>query len=231
MPGAAASLLLAGAAAALAPLLAGPADAPQLAPGWRVATLPRQTLPVTRFTAERGAVRIDAADSYGNLVFDLALAEAPRRLRWSWRVQRPNGAADLRSKSGDDAPAKVCLSFDLPLEQLPFGERTRLRFFRASAGEHLPAATLCWVWGRTEARETLLDSPYTRRVRYIVVRNAADGGDGWHDETRDVAADFLRAFGDEAQTLPPLVAVLIGGDADNTHQQTQAHVAELRFEP
>jgi len=90
---------------------------------------------------------------------------------------------------------------------------------------------MCWVWGRIEARGALIDSPYTRRVRYIVLRNAADNLDTWFDETRDIAADFRRAFGDEAQALPPLVAVLIGGDADNTHQQTQAHVSDLRFEP
>lgn len=233
MPGAAASLLLA--AAVLAPLVVGPADAPQLAPGWRVATLPRQTKPVTRFVAERvgdrAAVRIDAAESYGNLAFELTPAEVPRLLRWAWRVHVPNTATDLHSKAGDDMPAKVCLSFDLPLEQLPFGERTLLRLFRANAGENLPAATLCWVWGRTEPRGTFIDSPFTRRVRYVVLRNAADNLDTWYEESRDIAADFRRAFGDEAQTLPPLVAVLVGGDADNTHQQTQAHVADLRLEP
>ena len=101
-----------------------------------VATLPRQTKPVTRFVAERvgerSAVRIDAPESYGNL------------------------------------------AFDLPLDQVPFGERTLLRLFRANAGENLPAATLCWVSGRVEARGALLDSPFTRRVRTIVLRNAAD---------------------------------------------------------
>ena len=233
MPGVAASLVAA--AAVLAPLVAGPVDAPQLGAGWRVATLPRQTKPVTRFVAERvgerSAVRIDADESYGNLAFELPAVEAPRLLRWSWRLHVPNSATDLRRKAGDDTPAKVCLSFDLPLDQVPFGERTLLRLYRASAGENLPAATLCWVWGRTEARGVLIDSPYTRRVRYVVLRNAADNGDTWFDETRDIAADFRRAFGDEAQTPPPLVAVLIGGDADNTHQQTLAHVADLRFEP
>jgi len=235
MPGAAASLLLAGAAAVLAPLVDGPPEAPQIGPGWRVATLPRQSKPVTRFVAERvgarAAVRIDAPESYGNLVLDIAPAETPRQLRWAWRLHVANSATDLHSKAGDDTPAKVCLSFDLPLEQLSFGERTLLRLVRANAGENLPAATLCWVWGRTEPRGALIDSPFTRRVRYIVLRNAADPLDSWYEESRDIAADFRRAFGDEAPTLPPLLAVLIGGDADNTHQQSQAHVADLRLEP
>jgi len=232
MPGAALSLL---AAAVIAPLLDGPADAPQLSPAWRVATLPRQTKPVTQFSAERvdgrAAVRIDANESYGNLLHELQGQTVPRQLRWAWRMHIPNAATDLHTKAGDDTPAKVCLSFDLPLEQVPFGERTLLRIFRSSAGEPLPAATLCWVWGRIEPRGVLMDNPFTRRVRYMVLRNAADGIDTWFEETRDIAADFRRAFGDEAPTLPPLVAVLVGGDADNTHAHTQAHVADLRFEP
>ena len=233
MPGSALSLVLA--ASVIAPLVEGPPNALMLGPSWRVATLPKQSKPVTRFTAdrvdERPAVRIDAESSYGNLLLDLPGIPAPQRLRWSWRLHQGNPGTELRNKSGDDTPAKVCLSFDLPLEQMPFGDRTLLKLYRASSGELLPAATLCWVWGRAEAVGALMDNPYTRRVRYIVLRNAADPLDSWFDESRDIAADFRRAFGDEAASVPPLTAVLIGGDADNTHAQTVAHVAALRFEP
>ncbi len=236
MPGPASSLLIAAAAAVLAPLTMGPAEAPQVGAGWRVATLPGQTKPVTRFVAERvgdrPALRLDAAESYGNLALDMPPGtEAPRHLRWSWRVHVPNSGTDLRRRAGDDTAAKVCLSFDLPLEQVPLGERTLLRLYRAGAGQQLPAATLCWVWGRTEPRGALIENPFTRRVRYIVLRNAADNLDTWYEELRDVAADFRRAFGDEAELPPPLAGVLVGADADNTQQQSQAHVADLRAEP
>ncbi len=223
------------AAAALAPLLAGPPEAPQLAAGWRISTLPRQTKPVTQFTAERSegraSLRIDADESYGNLLQELPALPAAGHLRWSWRLQQGNPASDLHSRSGDDTPAKVCIGFELPTEQLPFGDRMFLRLARASAGEPVPAATLCWVWGRIEPRGSLIDNPFTRRVRYIVLRNAADNAGTWFDENRDIAADFRRAFGDEAgPTLPPMSALLVGGDADNTHRHTVAHLADLRLE-
>jgi hypothetical protein len=64
-----------------------------------------------------------------------------------------------------------------------------------------------------------------------VLRNAIDGVSAWMDESRDLAADFLRAFGDESPHVPPLVAVVVGGDADNTGLHTVAHVTALRFEP
>ncbi len=229
MPGAALSLALAGV------LLAPVVDGTSLGTGWRVATLPQQKPPVTRFTPERvqgrEALRVEADGSYGNLVHGFDKAPVPATLAWSWRVKAPLTANDLRSKAGDDAALKVCMSFDLPLAQVPFWERQALRMARARSGEPLPAATLCWVWGGRDPRGTVHDNAYTRRVRYVVLRGAADAADTWLDERRDVAADFQRAFGDEATQLPPLTALIISGDADNTGGRSVAFVADVRLEP
>jgi len=206
-----------------------------LGAGWRVATLPSQQPPVTRFTPEaiegRAALRIEAVASYGNLVNEPPPGALPRWLQWSWRMALPNPATDLRQKAGDDLATKVCLSFDLPLSRLPLGERMRLQLARARTGEKLPAATLCWVWGRVEPTGIVVDNAYSRRVRYLVLRNADDATGQWLDESRDIAADFARAFGDEAGTPPPLVAVGVGADADNTGGRSVAHVTGLRFTP
>jgi hypothetical protein len=229
MPGVALSLALSG--ALLAPLVEGNS----LGPGWRVATLPQQKPAVTRFmpqsVAGRAALRVQADASYGNLVHLLTAQTPTGTLAWSWRVQAPIPAHDLRSKAGDDAALKVCLSFDLPLERVPFWERQALRMARARSGEPLSAATLCWVWGGREARGTVHANAYTRRVRYIVLRTAVDAADTWLDEQRDVAADFAQAFGDEAAQAPPTTAVIISGDADNTGSRSVAFVADLRLGP
>lgn len=226
------SALPAAASAQPTPLVA---EGRRLGPGWRVAGLPRQKVPLTRYgVAEvdgREAVRLDASASYGNLVFDLPGQLAPARLRWSWRLDQPNAAVDLARKEGDDAAAKVCLSFDLPLERVPFMERQVLRMARSRAGEALPAATLCWVWGHAEAREAALANPYSRRVRVIVLRNQEDAAGRWFDEDRDVAADWRRTFGDESAEVPPLAAAIVAADADNTGATSVAHVAGLRFGP
>lgn len=114
---------------------------------------------------------------------------------------------------------------------MPFGERLWLQLARVRTGEKLSAATLCWVWGGTEARGAVVDNAYSRRLRYLVLRNAADATDTWLDESRDIAADFARAFGDEAATPPPLLAVGVGADADDTGGRSVAQVAAMRFEP
>lgn len=202
---------------------------------WRVAGLPQQRPPLTRYAAERvdgrAALRLDARASYGNLVLEVLGLPAPRRLSWAWRLDQPNPAADLRVKPGDDTAARVCLAFQLPLERVPFLERQLLRLARGKTGEPLPAATLCWVWGTVEPREALIDNPYSRRVRYLVLRNQSDGSGRWQQESRDVAADWRRAFGDEAPDPPPLAAVIIAADADNTGATSIAHVTGLSLEP
>jgi hypothetical protein len=224
------------AAGAAEPELLPPLDAQgQLSPRWRVAGLPNQKPPLTRYSAVqvdgRAALRIDADASYGNFVLEAAGRPAPRELAWQWRVDQPNPAADLRVKAGDDTAARVCLSFDLLLDRVPFMERQLLRMARSASGEDLPAATLCWVWGRGEPVGQVIDNPYSRRVRYLVLRGQAEGTGRWLSERRDVAADFQRAFGDESAELPPLAAVVVAGDADNTGSRSRTYVRELSFGP
>ena len=207
----------------------------RLGPGWRVVGWPDQRMPLTRYAAEavdgRLALRLDARASYGNLVHATPAQAPPRTVSWAWRMQQPNPAADLRLKSGDDAAAKVCLGFDMALAQVPFVERALLRLARSRSADALPAATLCWVWGGPEAPGSVIANAYSRRVRYLVLRTAADPVGPWVTETRDVAADFRRAFGDESPDTPVLMTVIVTADADNTGASTVAHVADLRFTP
>ena len=218
-------------AADLGPLVAGDA----IAAPWRVVGLPQQKFPPTDYRAVRvdglDAVRIDARGSYGNLVHDLPPGTRVGTLAWRWRVERPNPRADLATKPGDDSAAKVCVLFDAPIEQVPFVERALLRVARAASGEALPAATLCYVWAQAQRPGDVLPNAYSKRVRYVVLRGADAPLDTWLDERRDVAADFLRAFGDEAREVPPASAVAVAGDADNTGGHSVAFVADLRAGP
>ena len=88
---------------------------------WQVVGLPQQTKPFTRFSVAQidgvQALRIEADQSYGNLVHPLRVGASSLKLSWQWRVDRPIAAADLKSRRGDDMPVRVCVLFDLPLEQ------------------------------------------------------------------------------------------------------------------
>jgi Protein of unknown function (DUF3047) len=213
-------------AAALSPL--------QVGGDWRVVGLPKQSFPVTRYTMATvdgaPALRIDAEGSYGNLLHAVPDGQG-RTLRWRWRVERPQAGADLKRKEGDDTALKVCALFNLPLEALPFWERQKMRLARQVSGEDLPAATLCYVWDASLPAGTLLPNAYTPRLRWLVLQGAGAPLATWRSESRDLQADFLRAFGDEARSVPPLQAIAIGADGDNTGGSSLAFVADIALEP
>lgn len=235
-------------AAAVPSLLAPPvaADGSVPAPGWRSALLPSQTLPATRFLAapaaaaspapgpEGRALRIEADGSYGNLLhaFDgeaLRAQVSRSTLAWWWRIERANPAIDLATRSGDDTDLKVCVLFDLPLQRVPLGERLLLQIARQRTGEALPAATLCYVADVRQATAARLDNAYSRRVRYVVLRGAGDDLSAWKAESRRLADDFRLSFGDESSTVPPVLAIAVGADADNTRGSSRALLAGLRL--
>ena len=205
--------------------------------GWQLATFPQQTMPVTAYAdateSGRTALRMEAQSSYSPLLKTLAPAASVRQMRWSWRVGQQSSAIDLRSKAGDDTSAKVCMSFVWPDDRVPFLERQLLRLARTRGNPDLPAATLCWVWGNAEKPGEMIENPYTRRVRSIVLRNSAQVGSGWQDEQRDVMKDLRLAFGGEwpAGAPEPLAtAIFLAADADNTRSHSVAWIADLRYE-
>jgi hypothetical protein len=204
---------------------------------WRVVGVPGGKIPLTRFAVGdvdgNKAVRIAADKSYANLVHDLPGAVVPdtTRLRWRWRLDSGLAAADLRTRKGDDSPLKVCALFDMPLDKLGLWDRNLLRIARASSAEKLPSATLCYVWDTQLTADTVLPNAYTGRVRYLVVAGAEQPLGQWHAVSRNLAADMRRAFGAEADTMPPLMAVLVGADADNTGGSSLGFVGDVQLEP
>lgn len=204
---------------------------------WRVVGLPRSNKPLTRFdiTAIDGqsVLRVQTDRSYANLVHqlpDLVLAPGTQ-LHWRWRLEQPLLDTDLRRRDGDDSALKVCLLFDMPLARLGLVERSVLRAARSLSGEHLPSATLCYVWDSTLAPGTLLHNAFSQRLRMMVVDSGEQQLGQWVTHTRDLAADFQRAFGEESATLPPLQAVLVGADADNTGGRSLGYVGDVTLSP
>lgn len=206
---------------------------------WQLLGLPNKPgQALTRFELTSGAdagsqnqhsVRISANNSYGALVYTLDAEQkqrAPKTLSWRWRIDSFASGVNLRTRGGDDSAVKVCILFDMPLERVPFGERLLLRMANSLSKTPLPNATLCYVWDATLATDSLLDNPYSRRVRSIVV-HSAPAGPAWLSAERTIAADFARAFGNESSELPPILAIAIGGDSDNTGGASVAYLADL----
>lgn len=212
----------------------GPTGAPPAAP-WKLIGLPGQTKPFTRFQVAEvdghHALRVEADASYGNVVDPLQRDGAHLHLAWQWRVEELVAASDLTTRQGDDTALKVCTLWDMPLDAVPFVERQLLKVARGRSADPLPAATVCYVWDAHLAIGTTLDNAFTRRLRYVVLRSGDAPLHAWTGENRDIAADFMTLFGSETKTLPPLVGIAIGADADNTRGHSVGMVADLQLQP
>lgn len=205
--------------------------------GWRFGGLPGKKVAATGFEIVtldgRRVLRIASDAGYGVLTRDLpgVVLTSGAVLRWSWRLERGLPHSDLRTREGDDVPLKVCAMFDLPLAALSFSESAKLRMARAITGEALPAATLCYVWDRLLPEGSLIDNVYSRRVRLLVASSGAARPGQWLNLERNLAADFLRAFGDESTGVPPLRAIVVGADADNTRGRSLGYVGDVMLQP
>lgn len=205
------------------------------APPWELDLLPNQKLPKTEFnnveTDGRRALALRAVSSFGNLTHLFPPPGVAGQLSWEWTVVQFANGANLRRKDGDDNAIKVCALFDLPIEDIPFWDRLILKRARGRAKRHLPAATVCYTWDPALPSGTRLNNPFSKRLRYLVLRSGAHEP-GWLGESRDLARDFLDLFPDESRgVVPPLLGISVGADSDNTRGESLALIRELTHGP
>jgi len=68
--------------------------------------------------------------------------------------------------------------------------------------------------------------PHTRRIQMIVASSGSAGVGAWQEISRDVVADFRRAFNEEPGRL---LAYGIMSDTDNTGETVEAWYGEITF--
>ena len=202
---------------------------------WKFATLPRKQ-PTKFAVVELGGahvLKVEAEDSYGNLVHGMHAQLTERSvLSWRWRVDKLVEEADLKVKSGDDSPAKLCVFFAFDTAKLPLGERTRLSMAQSVTGQDVPGETLCYVWDNKLPVDTGITNAFTKRIRMIVLDSGAAKLGTWTTQRRDVVVDYQRLFGDESGgKVPEVVGIAISADADNTHGHALAYFGDVTLTP
>ncbi len=211
---------------------AAPGEPPAV---WKFATLPNKI--ATRFSivdlAGTRVLKVEADESYGNLVHALhAKAGEHTALAWRWRVDKLVENADIKTRAGDDAAAKLCVFFAFDAAKLPFGERARLTLANSATGETVPTETLCYVWDNKLPIDTGLVNAFTRRIRFIVLQSGTGKLGQWVAEKRDLSVDYQRMFGDESEgKIPEIVGVAVSADADNTHGHGLAYFGDVALAP
>lgn len=200
---------------------------------WRYVGLPGDKVATAQLDLvaldNQKVLRLQAKNAYGTLVH--SWSGPIGQLRWRWRLDLAPAAANLTIKEGDDVALKVCVSFDTPLADLSFTERTKLTLARTVSGEKLPASTLCYVWDQNLPAGSVIANAYTQRVRFMVLNSGAKLLGQWQSHERDVAADFLKAFGHESKTVPQVTALIVGADSDNTRGTSLGYMGDIVASP
>ena len=147
-------------------------------------------------------------------------------LHWRWRVDTPLEIPDERARQGDDFAARVYVMFRFEPERATLFERLRHRLGSSTLGREPPGSALSFVWTSREPPGTVWTNPYSDDTRMLaLVRNELRR---WRIESVDVPARYRAAFGREP---PPLLALGLMTDADDSCQRATAGYADFRFTP
>jgi hypothetical protein len=196
---------------------------------WRPLAFPKVSRETVYTPVEldgREAVRAESRCSASALLLRLEALDLERtpRLRWEWRVERDVAVADHRIKEGDDFAARVYVLFEFRPESAGVWERLRRRATAVMFGSELPGNAVNYVWSSREPAGAVWDNPFTAHSR-MVSRGAGPLG-VWRSEEVDVLADYRARFG---APVPPVVAVAVMSDSDNSCQAAEAYLARFRF--
>jgi hypothetical protein len=200
--------------------------------GWQVLK-PAPKAPDTRYALAnedgKTVLRADAQASMSGLSHPVRvdIREYPL-LRWRWKIAAPVENADMTSKGGDDYAARIYVMFDYPAEKLPLGTRLKLRLAESFYQQKVPTAALNYVWDNRHPVGRIQPNAYTDRARMIVVNSGVAKAGQWVTHTRDLAADFRDAFGEDP---PDVVAVALATDTDNTGGSATAWYGDIEFLP
>jgi hypothetical protein len=145
-------------------------------------------------------------------------------LSWRWRVDRGLDIPDEKVKDGDDFAARVYVMFRLDHSRVSRLLRLRHRLAELWYGEEVPGSALNFVWASHSTPGTAWDNPFVPSSKMIALVRGAKAS--WRNETVDVAARYAELFGAPA---PPLLALAIMSDSDNSCQKTEARFAAFKF--
>ncbi|MBL8376482.1 MAG: DUF3047 domain-containing protein [Burkholderiales bacterium] len=206
-----------------------------LPPDWKPLTF-RKVERHTRYTlVNDGGVTVlkaESAASASGLMrrFDERVVELKDFpiLRWRWKVAGLVKGADIRSREGDDYPARIYVVFRYDPERPGVGASMRMQYGLAKSlyGEYPPHASLNYVWDGRAPAGTMLPNAYTARAMMFVVESGAARVGEWVSVERDVYADYRRAFNEEP---PPVAGIAVMTDTDQTGESAVAWYGDIEL--
>jgi Protein of unknown function (DUF3047) len=156
-----------------------------------------------------------------------AVSTAPI-LRFKWKVGNVIEASDPREKAGDDYPARLYVSFIYTPEKMKGLDRVQYNMAKAVSGEFPPHGALNYIVSDQLPIGSIVDNPYSNRVKMIVVDSAKGSVGQWKSYERNVLADYRKAFSEDP---PAYSGIAIMSDTDNTQSRAEAWFGAVSLSP
>lgn len=147
-----------------------------------------------------------------------------RFIEWEWKIDSVLESGDLTQKSGDDFPARIYVTFDYPVSELPFGQKIKYRLYKAFTSFNIPLRSLNYVWASKAEVGTISPNPFSDWVQYIVVESGNEKAGEWVSLKRNIIEDYRNAFGEEPRDI---TGITIMTDSDNTEESTLAWFGKI----
>jgi hypothetical protein len=203
------------------------ADGARISPGWRPVSLPLKRKTDYRAVKYKGksAIRASARSSASGLEakLNVDLTRKPK-LSFSWYADSLIAGADNAEKATEDSPLRIVLSFEGDKDTLSGKEQRFHERARFITGRELPFATLMYIWENQKPVGTVITNPHTTTIKKIVVASGEKDLKKWMAFQRNVAEDYLQAFGKQPGKL---VGIALMSDTDNTGTNVMAYYGDV----
>ena len=147
-------------------------------------------------------------------------------LQWRWKVGNILKKGNVKTKEGDDYPARIYITFEYDPKKLNFFEKTKYNTYRILYGQYPPLRAINYIWESSAPKGTAVPNPYASRVLMIVVESGPEKTNQWVGEARNVFEDYRKAFGED----PPMISgVALMTDTDNTGEGATAYYGDIFF--
>jgi hypothetical protein len=138
-------------------------------------------------------------------------------VEWRWKVNNIYTKGDDGTKAGDDYPMRIYVAFQYDSENEGFFEKIKNSLIKKIYGEYPPQSSLNYVWASKEHKERIMKSPFTSKVKIVVLEQGSLNVGRWEDENINIVDDYRKAFGKEP---PPVADIAVMNDSDNTGESS-----------
>jgi hypothetical protein len=162
----------------------------------------------------------DASASGLVLAREFNVYEYPR-MRWRWKVDNVYRKGDVHTRAGDDYPMRLYVIFKKDSDQAGPMDFLSNRVTGLMFGEYFPHSSLNYVWASRETSDDIVTSPYTDRVKMILIEKGTARLGRWLEEQVNIVEDYERAFN---QKPPETAELAIMNDSDNTGESSVSSI-------